>query len=113
MNQKILTPGKDGRAVGMGDCCSCGANNTAVRNVVMLPYRHAKVAGAGWGCRLCNLKSDGAIAVLCDGCASRDAVPKSFCVGRPGDNVRAPIAELTESYTHNRYLHFAFGKRPT
>jgi hypothetical protein len=47
-------------------CCWCGKDRIC-RNVVLI-QRLAPVPGTGWGCLICGLPNDGAIAVGCDEC---------------------------------------------
>ncbi len=51
----------------LGACCACLCVGASVRNLVMLPVR-APVPGTGWGCVVCGLPNDGALAVVCDLC---------------------------------------------
>ena len=86
----------------LGPCCTCGTT-TGVRNIVMLD-RRAPVAGTGWGCAVCHVPNDGAIAVLCDECTGLPV--KSVCVGYPLENKRMPIEELPdEPFGHNLEFH--------
>ncbi len=52
-----------------GACCACGGRRR-VRNIVMLDFA-GPVPGHGWGCVVCGLPCDGAVAFLCDGCIRR------------------------------------------
>ena len=46
----------------LGPCCHCGRTDD-VRTIVMLS-RRGPMPGCGWGCVVCGLPLDGAIAVL-------------------------------------------------
>jgi hypothetical protein len=90
----------------LGFCCNCPARATAI---VML-HRRAPVPGTGWGCVVCDLPSDGALAVLCDACG--DAFEKSdeplrqVCVGYPKDNRRLPYGDLAPgAFDHDAAKH--------
>jgi hypothetical protein len=50
-----------------GSCCSCGEEKASVRNVIMLRKR-SPIEGRGWGCLVCKVPSNGAVAVVCDRC---------------------------------------------
>jgi hypothetical protein len=87
----------------MGRCCGCLVAEAGL-NVVMLNYR-APIPGHGWGCMICNLPPDGALAVLCDHCTDRlergfDAV-RFACVGFPGADQRVLVDTLTEAFDHD------------
>lgn len=88
----------------LGACCACGQDGPTVRNIMMLDFR-APVAGTGWGCIVCGLPSDGAIAVLCDACAERNAEIRDVCVGQPGDNVRTEIKTVQQPFGHDLSKH--------
>ena len=50
----------------LGPCCQCECTD-GVRNIFLLNRRGA-IPGRGWGCVVCGLPPDGAVAVLCDAC---------------------------------------------
>lgn len=77
----------------LGRCCACGRTGPTVRNLLSLD-RRAPVPGTGWGCFVCHLPSDGAIAVLCDACVEAGREPTSACRGYVADKGRAPAWEL-------------------
>jgi hypothetical protein len=90
----------------LGPCCIC-ETRSGVTNIVMLD-RRAPVAGKGWGCVECGLSLDGAIAVLCDGCAEFvdvGATPIFVCAGYPSEG-RALFADLpVEPFGHDPAKH--------
>lgn len=88
----------------LGTCCACGQDGPTVRNIMMLDFR-APVPGTGWGCIVCDLPSDGAIAVLCDTCAENNAEIRDVCVGQPADNVRASIKTVQRPFGHDLSKH--------
>jgi hypothetical protein len=51
-----------------GPCCVCCCQEN-VRNIWML---NLKGPHNGWGCFVCHLPAQGAIAIICDLCAERD-----------------------------------------
>jgi hypothetical protein len=84
----------------LGPCCGCGSDEHVV-NVLMLP-RRAPVAGTGWGCAVCGLPGDGAVAVLCDACISAAVEPRFVCHGYATGTERVPVAELArEVFDHD------------
>lgn len=87
-----------------GPCCACGATGPTVRNLLMIE-RRAPVPGTGWGCVVCGLPADGAVAVLCDQCIDTRVSPRQACLGYPASLERMPIDELTEPFTHDAARH--------
>jgi hypothetical protein len=102
--QGLLTPRLDDGPA-LGPCCNCGRPGR-VGTIAMLD-RRSPTPGRGWGCVVCNLPSDGAIAVLCDDCL--DVWPPKFvCTGYPAVDGRTPYAWLSpETFEHDRSKHEA------
>ncbi|MBI1207475.1 MAG: hypothetical protein GC191_09340 [Azospirillum sp.] len=91
----------------LGPCCIC--SGTAPSNILMLA-RRAAVPGHGWGCVQCGLPSDGAVAVLCDGCLTLyqadAAILTACCRGWPATDGRIAIADLPQGvFEHNLAMH--------
>lgn len=85
-------------------CCACGVAKRS-RNLVMLNQK-ALTPGKGWGCMQCGLPSDGALAAICDDCASGDPEIRYCFDGYVTDGKMAPIAELPQiPHEHNMALH--------
>jgi len=61
------------------------------------------VPGSGWGCVVCGLPADGAIAVLCDGCL--DHTPRFAVHGYADGGGRILIDELREAFDHDLSRH--------
>jgi hypothetical protein len=76
-------------AVDLGPCFACGGR-TDVRNLICLPFR-APVAGTGWGCFVCGLPADGAVAVLCDACKEGSRRLLHCCRGYPTSRKRTAL----------------------
>ena len=89
--------------IDLGTCCACGGVDQ-VRNIIMLPLRTPS-PGYGWGCVICGLPPDGAVAVLCDGCLSRQQEPSFVCNGPPTAKGRVPIGESTTPFDHDDSKH--------
>lgn len=88
----------------LGTCCVCGTDQGVV-NVMMLNQR-GPMPGYGWGCVVCGLPSDGAIAVVCDQCVGQPI--KFVCRGYPGENDRVPVHQLpVEAFDHDEAKHRA------
>jgi hypothetical protein len=71
-----------------------------------LPRRGPGPGGHGWGCHVCNLPPDGAIAVVCDACFDAKKEIKFVCDGYPVMNQRVPIESLApEEFDHDQEKH--------
>lgn len=82
----------------LGPCCTCGTIE-GVYNIMMIKQR-APTPGKGWGCVVCHLPTDGAIAVVCDACM--DLPIKSVCDGYPNEGLRVPIEDLSpDNFDHD------------
>jgi hypothetical protein len=93
----------------LGRCCVCDKGGPLVRNVLMFK-QVAPVRGTGWGCVVCGLKNDGAVAVVCDPCLAvmkADKLPVKFvCVGAPFRNERLATGDLkTPAFDHDLSKH--------
>lgn len=92
----------------LGPCCIC-ETTAGVRNIVLLD-RRSPMSGHGWGCIVCSLPADGAVAVLCDPCFAafnKTGRPLRFvCRGYPATEGRLLYAELpTERFEHDMARH--------
>jgi len=95
----------DADDIDLGTCCACGGADR-VLSILMLNYR-APIAGTGWGCAVCDLAPDGAIAVLCDDCVNHDR-PLQFVVEGflKGGGKRAPYASILDRrFDHDPAKH--------
>lgn len=94
------------RTVDLGPCCNCG---NISKNVVMLA-RRGPVPGRGWGCAVCGLPPDGAVAVLCDYCCEQfldhDEPLKMVCYGYASEGIRVPFGALPPGeFEHDNEKH--------
>lgn len=87
----------------LGMCCACGGADK-VRNIVMLDKK-APMPGRGWGCVVCGLPSDGAVAVLCDDCAVIGAQIVWACTGYPMKGGRVLVSSLRGTHEHDMSKH--------
>jgi hypothetical protein len=87
-----------------GPCCACGRTDVPLRNILMLPQR-APVDGTGWGCFVCGLESNGAVAVVCDACLGSARLVTLACHGYATSGERARRADLREPWEHDRARH--------
>lgn len=103
-----------GSTPSLGPCCICGGTRR-VRNVIELDKK-SPTAGRGWGCLVCGLPLDGAVAVVCDYCfeehTKKSTVPHSLvfalkfaCKGYPATDGRVSFKELVGSHEHNLQFH--------
>jgi hypothetical protein len=90
--------------VPLGTCCACGRDDRTVRIVLYLP-RRSPIPGRGWGCVVCELPAEGAVAVICDECAECKVSLRFACIGYPGIDGRIPIEELSEDFRHDISRH--------
>lgn len=89
----------------LGACCACGREASNTRNIMMLEYR-APVPGTGWGCAVCNLPADGAIAVVCNACLESKAKILWVVLGYPHEKKRALVSNLSSAiFKHTTELH--------
>jgi hypothetical protein len=91
----------------LGACCMCETTDSG-ENIVMLDHA-GLVPGHGWGCVVCGLPANGAVAVLCEPCLSRfqGGEPlRFFCRGYPSTDGRAPMADLPRAtFAHDKSKH--------
>jgi hypothetical protein len=90
-----------------GPCCSCRRDGVRLRNVVCMGFRApVSAAGKGWGCVVCGLSSDGAIAVVCDPCREASAPILDVCSGYPTQAGRVEVGALRDRpWAHDRSRH--------
>ena len=90
----------------MGPCCSCEKEDETVRNLMMMEFR-APVPGTGWGCTVCNLPRDGAVAVICDECLEGKAQITQIIVGFPAEGTRQRFVDTDklEEFKHDLAYH--------
>lgn len=87
----------------LGSCCRCGKYGKSVRNILMI-HQLAPTPGTGWGCVVCGLPTNGAVAVMCDACMYLE--PLLVCVGYPYENVRRKIEFLADvPFDHDLSKH--------
>jgi hypothetical protein len=91
-----------------GPCCACMREDSPargpLRNLVTLAVR-TPVDGTGWGCLVCSLPSNGAVAACCDDCIAGGAPILHACRGYPTSGERVPVADLFEGWHHDLRRH--------
>lgn len=85
-------------------CCACEKNFDSVGNIITLEKRTLQTPG-GWGCFICGLPPEGAIAVICDDCAETNAEIRFACLGDPAAKDLIQIGLLTEDFKHDLRFH--------
>ncbi|NET37401.1 MAG: hypothetical protein F6K19_36145 [Cyanothece sp. SIO1E1] len=88
----------------LGPCCACGKHDNTVRNMLMLE-KLAPVPGKGWGCFVCDLPMNGALAIVCDQCLENKAELKQAIYDDPAKKLRCDIEELQGHFTHDLTKH--------
>jgi len=90
-----------------GPCCACRRQDVELRNVVCMAFRGPITAtGKGWGCAVCGLPTDGAIAIVCDDCRESDAAILDVCAGYAADPARVEASPLRgRPWEHRRERH--------
>ncbi len=88
----------------LGRCCACGQAGGDVHNVICLD-KLAPLPGHGWGCVLCDLPFNGAVAVLCDSCLAAERQLRWACRGYPNTEGRIRIDRLEGEYRHDMLKH--------
>ncbi|MEH2374035.1 hypothetical protein [Nostoc sp.] len=101
-------PDYDEEQLDLGTCCGCGCTGKTVQNLIML-QKKAPVPGTGWGCLVCGVPSDGAVAVVCNDCLARldkhSDVIEEVIYGYPIEKKRYSLAALTEFFDHRDIPH--------
>lgn len=99
---------QEDETLNLGLCCSCEKSGPSVKNILML-NKKCPLLGKGWGCLVCNLPNDGAVAVVCDECmeASSGKAPMLIfaCRGWPAEDGRIAFSELMGVHEHNMHFH--------
>ena len=90
----------------LGSCCICeGSKN--VRNIIQLGYKVQ--SESAWGCVVCKLPAEGAVAAVCDGCLEKHAVDDiephiQFLMDSP--DRRIPIVPEAERVLHEHDMRY-------
>jgi len=96
-----------------GPCCACGKEKpewmdglpgTWPPNVIMLNQK-ARVPGTGWGCFVCHLPLDGAVAAVCHDCMNIGRPIRFALDGFAGDKRRVPVESLKGEQKHDMKNH--------
>lgn len=92
-----------------GPCCICELITPSVNNFICLD-RRAPIPGTGWGCLVCDLPADGALAVVCDDClklfSNQEVQLKNIVWGYPAEKQRMPYTNLSpKNFKHDPAFH--------
>lgn len=94
-------------------CCACGEIKTPCRTLVTIA-RKSPTPGKGWGCVVCKLPFDGALAVICDPCAGElgkddPTIELRWALAGGVDNdERIPLDKLDGTHGHDARYHPEF-----
>jgi len=87
-------------------CCNCCKRGRHT-NIATLP-RRALEPGKGWGCAICGLPPDGAVAILCDVCIELPGPPRYACAGFLVEEERIAYTDLPPGdFEHDLEVHAA------
>ena len=84
-------------------CCACATEEGEIKNIVMLKQKGPR-PGKGWGCNVCNLPPEGAIAALCNSCVEVGR-PIKFAIVDLDSRERIPIEQLGAEHDHDYTKH--------
>lgn len=87
-----------------GPCCACGAVGRPLNCFVQINKKMPE-PGTGWGCFICGLPMDGALAAICSECANALRAPTHIVVGFVHEGRRVPISDLNEEFHHIEAHH--------
>ncbi|PHJ69182.1 hypothetical protein VF14_03355 [Nostoc linckia z18] len=99
----------DEEVLDLGACCGCETSEVKVTNILTIGKK-TLLPGTGWGCMVCQLPLDGAIAVVCDGCLAQleqgqEVLIKYAVYGDASNKQRCDINDLTEEFGHKDIPH--------
>lgn len=86
-----------------GPCCACG--RWRCLSVVLNLHYYAPVRGTGWGCAVCRPAHDGALALVCNPCATAGLPPLQAVRGELTCDARLPISQLVRLPNHDAAAH--------
>ncbi len=89
--------------IDFGSCCCCERENKP-RNLISIPVK-GPVPGKGWGCYVCGLPCDGAIAVVCDECLAEQRPIKWVIYGWAAGGERVLLSTCAEPFGHDLRFH--------
>jgi len=96
---------EDETRLNLGACCACGQEKDTTHNVLMLD-KLAPQPGTGWGCVVCGLPQDGAVAIVCDNCLTTSATINYVVDGFATDKKRKPYSTVENtSFEHDLSKH--------
>jgi len=90
----------------LGTCCGCQQPIQGVPHLIMLDIE-APIAGTGWGCYLCHLPNNGALAVVCNECLISQSMLFEVIYGYPESKQRLRFVNMEEPMTpfHHKANH--------
>lgn len=89
-----------------GPCCICECEGESVQNFIQLDYKNPKKSTtSGWGCVVCGLPAEGALAIICDERLNNpDTVIDDIKFLMDGETGRVPVPAETDRVPHEHDL---------
>jgi hypothetical protein len=103
-NEKSMIDYHTNEIEDFGSCCACGKHGPDVRNVICL-NQLAPIPNTGWGCVVCGLPANGAVAVVCDHCLETKQKIQFACEGYVSEKGRIAVGKLQGMFYHRIHLH--------
>lgn len=92
-----------------GTCCVCGKPD-AEHNLFQMDYKNPVKSESGWGCVVCDLPAEGAVAVVCDACLNEHGSESIFdrintFMDGPNRRILVPEAKRQIPHKHDLSKH--------
>ena len=86
-----------------GPCCIC-ESETDVLNIIQLDYKVK--SESGWGCIVCGVPAEGAVAIVCDPCFEKysDTIEDEIRFLMDGRERRIPVPPIEGRIPHEHDL---------
>lgn len=92
-----------------GPCCA--TESDGADNLVFLPLElPEEFHGYGWGCDVCKLPSNGAMAVITDDAKRENLHIKQVIAGLHSGHKRMDIRSCTKAFEHDQEAHLLFDR---
>lgn len=93
-------------SIDFGPCCACGREDKEIKitNLIMIEQK-GPTPGRGWGCVVCNLPAEGALAVVCATCLDLGKPIRFAVAGDVKEKKRVPVESLGAAHNHDQSKH--------